>query len=114
MEQYQIDLVAAAQHSRKIMDQKLYQLCAAQVPGDTYRDLQVQADYSRQTFKHVLLPVWMLTYNYGAKVFQVVVNGYTGEIAGEHPLSWVKVTILILVIALAVLIIVLVSGNGSK
>jgi Zn finger protein HypA/HybF involved in hydrogenase expression len=114
VEQYQIDLVAAAQHSRKMMDQKLYQLCAAEVPGDTYRNLQVQADYSRQTFKHVLLPVWMLTYNYGAKVFQVVVNGYTGEIAGEHPLSWVKVTILILVVALAVLIIVLVTGNGSR
>ena len=28
-----------------------------------------------QTFKHILVPVWLLTYNFGAKAFQVVVNG---------------------------------------
>ncbi len=42
-----------------------------QVPGDTQRNLQVDADYSAQTFKHVLLPVWLLTYQYGAKTFRM-------------------------------------------
>ena len=65
------------------MHAKLEQLCAAQVPGDTYRNLRIHPVYSNQTFKHVLVPVWLLAYNYGPKKFQVVANGYTGVIAGR-------------------------------
>jgi len=68
-------------------------LCSAQVPGDTQRNLQVESDYSGQTFKHILTPIWLLTYNYGARNFQVVINGYTGAIAGKYPKSWIKITL---------------------
>lgn len=112
VEQYQIDLVAGAARSREAMDAKLRALCAAQIPGDTYRDLQVNADYSAQTFKHVLLPVWLLTYQYGARTFRVIANGYTGEIAGKYPKSWVKITFLVLTMLL-VLLIVLAVSQGS-
>jgi len=105
VEQYQIDLVAAAAHSREAMDAKLRQLCAEQVPGDTQRNLQVDADYSAQTFKHVLLPVWLLTYQYGAKTFRVIVNGDTGTIAGKYPKSWIKIALLVLTILIITLII---------
>ncbi len=91
VERYQIDLVAAAKTSRDQMDRKMYGLCSAQVPGDTQRNLQVEDDYSGQTFKHILTPIWLLTYNYGAENYQVVINGYTGVIAGKYPKSWVKI-----------------------
>ena len=106
VEQYQIDLIAAAQHSREVMDQKLKGLCAEDVPGDTQRNLEVAADYSAQTFKHVLVPVWVLAYTYGSTVYQVVVNGYTGTIAGKHPLSWIKITLAILAVLIVILLIV--------
>ena len=84
VEQYQIDLVAAARAARAARwTRSCAPLCAAQVPGDTQRNLQVDADYSAQTFKHVLVPLWLLAYNYGSRTFQVVVNGYTGRIAGS-------------------------------
>ena len=38
-----------------------------------------------QTFKHILVPVWLLAYTYGAKRYQVVVNGYTGGDCGPVP-----------------------------
>jgi hypothetical protein len=98
VERYQIDLVTAAQAARERMDSKLRQLCAAEVPGDTHRGLEVDADYSGQTFKHVLVPIWMLTYNYGRKSYQVLINGYTGAIAGYYPKSWVKITLAILAV----------------
>jgi hypothetical protein len=103
VEQYQIDLIAAAQHSRERMNRQLEQMCASQVPGDTYRNLEVHPHYARQTFKHVLLPVWLLTFDYGQKIFQVLVNGYTGAIAGKYPLSAVKIFLLILVLVLVAL-----------
>jgi hypothetical protein len=111
VEQYQIDLVAAAQASRTRMDGELRSMCSAKVPGDTQRNLQVKADYSAQTFKHVLLPVWLLTYTYGARSFQVTVNGATGKVAGEYPISWVKVTIVTLIVILIIVIWMVLSNN---
>ena len=86
------------------MDAKLRQMCAAQIPGDTYRNLDVRANYSGQTFKHILAPVWLMTYVYGAKSYQVVVNGVTGTIAGSRPYSWIKVTLLVIALLIVFLI----------
>jgi hypothetical protein len=96
VERYQIDLVAAAQQARADMDTQLERMCAAQVPGDTHRNLCVHADYSGQTFKHILAPIWLLSYTYGPRNFQVVINGYTGKIAGKYPKSWIKITLAVL------------------
>jgi hypothetical protein len=105
VEQYQIDLIGAAQESRERMEQKIRAMCASQVPGDTHRNLQVQSEFSGQTFKHVLLPVWLVSYDYGSRSFQVLVNGVTGQVAGEHPWSFWKIFFLILMLALLGLII---------
>jgi predicted RNA-binding Zn-ribbon protein involved in translation (DUF1610 family) len=105
VEQYQIDLVAAAQHARARMDATTRQLCSQQVPGDTQRNLQVDATYTGQTFKHVLVPLWIVAYNYGSRTFQVLVNGQTGRIAGTHPYSWIKIALAVFA-ALIVLMIV--------
>lgn len=109
VERYQIDLVAAAQRAREQMEQEIYQMCAAQVPGDTHRNLQVASDYAGQTFKHILVPIWMLTYDYGARNFQVVINGYTGAIAGKYPKSWIKITLAVLAALAAGFVIYLVT-----
>ena len=98
VERYQIDLVAAAQRAREIMQAKTTSMCAGQVPGDTHRNLNVDADFSGQTFKHILVPLWLLTYNYGARNFQVMINGVTGDIAGEYPKSWVKIFFAVLAV----------------
>ena len=110
VERYQIDLVAAAQEARRDMDAEMMRLCSVKVPGDTQRNLQVQSDYSGQTYKHILVPVWLLTYNYGARNFQVVINGYTGVIAGKYPKSWIKITLVVLA-GLAVAGIALLLAN---
>lgn len=111
VERYQIDLVAAAKEARDEMDSEMERLCASQVPGDTYRNLQVRSDYSGQTFKHILVPVWLLTYNYGTRNFQVVINGYTGVIAGGYPKSWIKISMAVLAILAAVGILVLLTNH---
>jgi hypothetical protein len=111
VERYQIDLVGAAQRARAAMDAKLDALCAAQVPGDTYRNLSVRADYSQQTFKHILVPVWLLTYTYGARRFQCVMNGVTGAVKGEYPKSPWKVALLVLAIIVVVVIVMTIGGR---
>ena len=86
------------------------QLCAAQVPGDTIATSRCNATFTDQRFKHILVPVWLLTYTYGAKSYQVVVNGVTGRIAGGHPWSWIKITLLVIL----VLFIIYLIGNSSS
>jgi predicted RNA-binding Zn-ribbon protein involved in translation (DUF1610 family) len=104
VERYQIDLVAAAQRARDAMDAQMRSLCAQQIPGDTYRNLEVRSDYAGQTFKHMLAPVWLLSYTYGARAFQCVMNGVTGAVSGEYPKSPWKVALLVLAIFVIVVI----------
>ena len=112
VERYQVDLRQASETSRMQMDAVIERLCEREVPGDTHRNLQVSSLYQGRTFKHVLVPVWLATYTYGSKSFQVVVNGHTGKMAGEHPLSWVKITLAVLaVIALILTIMALAQGG---
>ena len=111
VERYQIDLVAAAKASRDAMDAKLRELCAAQIPGDTYRSLEVHANYSGQTYKHILAPIWLLSYTFGSRTFQAVLNGVTGAIKGEYPKSWIKVTLLVVAIIVVVAIVLSLGSN---
>lgn len=106
VERYQIDLMAAAQKSREGMEGKLNGLCASQIPGDTYRDLRINADWSGQTFKHILTPIWLLSYDYHGEVYQVVVNGYTGAISGRYPKSWIKILLLVFGILALITIVI--------
>lgn len=102
VEHYQVVLLDAAKASEEQMKDRLEELCAAQVPGDTQRNLRIYPEFSGRTFKHLLVPVWLLTYTYGARAFQVVANGYTGTIAGRYPYSPWKILFLVLAVIVAI------------
>jgi hypothetical protein len=110
VEHYKVVLLEAAERSQQQMHAALERLCAQQVPGDTYRNLRIFPTFSGRTFKHVLVPVWLLSYNYGARAFQVIVNGYTGKIAGKYPISVWKVLLVILLALIAVAIVIAVNN----
>ena len=106
VEHYQVALIDAAESARESMDAQLMALCGRQVPGDTYRNLRIGPDYSDRTFKHILVPVWLLSYTFGRRTFQVVANGYTGVLAGRYPKSPWKVLAAVAAVLLVVLLIV--------
>ncbi len=110
VEHYQVVLVDAAKQSRDQMNASLTALCAQQVPGDTQRNLEIHPDYSGLTFKHILVPVWLVTYLYGVKVYQVVANGCTGVIAGQYPKSFWKI-FFVVVIALVVITLIALANR---
>jgi ribosomal protein S27E len=112
VERYQVDLRKAAELNLAQMDAAMRQLCAKQVPGDTQRDLQVQTQYQGRTFKHILVPVWLVTYTYGRKNYQIVVNGYTGAVAGDRPISYVKVFLYVILPALIIILLLLLTQQS--
>ena len=98
-------LVDAADHALRDMEAELRAMCVEQIPGDTYQQLQMAPEWSGRTFKHILVPVYLLNYTYGGQTYQAVVNGVTGRMGGSYPVSWIKVALLVLVILVVVAIL---------
>ncbi|RPJ83808.1 MAG: hypothetical protein EHM13_06580 [Acidobacteria bacterium] len=112
VEHYQVVLIDAVKQSRDSMHEQLERLCAAEIPGDTHRNLRIFPKYSGETFKHILVPVWVLGYTYSSAVYQVVANGYTGKIAGQYPKSPWKIAAAVLM-ALIILLIIVFFAEGQ-
>ncbi len=116
-ESYQVPLAEAWPIGRDIIYQHERSACDNEVPGDTHRNLGVSTQLSDLTFKHVLLPVWVASYRYHNKTFRFMINGQTGRVDGEKPISWIKVTIaVVLAVVIIGLLIYLFSraNTGSR
>lgn len=97
-ESYAVDLPVAWTKAQSTIQSTQQSRCHSDVGGDEVRGLQVQNQYSGETFKHVLLPVYVAAYRFDGKPYRFLVNGQTGEVQGEAPYSWVKITLLVLAI----------------
>ena len=113
-EAYTIDLRQAWGTGQEIVDGWVYQACAGEVPGDTHRNLRVNTAYSDMTYKHVLFPVWLASYRYKDKVYHFVVNGQTGEVQGQAPISWIRVALVVIVAVIIITALVLLASAGES
>jgi DNA-directed RNA polymerase subunit RPC12/RpoP len=113
-ERYQIGPRDGFGRAREIMDQEIRTLCCRDIGGDQQQLQSVRTRHVGVTFKHILLPVWLASYRYQERAYRVIVNGRTGQIMGDRPYSWVKITLLVLGIILAVLLAVLVFASVAK
>jgi LSD1 subclass zinc finger protein len=109
-EAYQVGLRDAYPLAKEQIDATVYNLVRADIGGDQQRVHRVDSRYSDVRFKHVLLPVWISAYRFRDKTYRFLVNGQTGEVAGESPVSWQKVTWLVVAVVVFFLL-VLVFGS---
>jgi len=112
-EAYSVDLKQGWTAGQAIMKSRIEQACAAQVPGDTQRNLRVNTAFSKMTYKHVLFPVWIASYRYSDKVYHFLVNGQTGEVQGQAPISWIKVMLVVFIIMVVMVAIFLLMSQGD-
>ena len=84
------------------------------LPGDTYRDLDVRITFSHINSDLCLLPAYVLTYMYKDKRFRFLVNGQTGKVAGEKPLSTTRIAIVAVVVALVIIALLVLVGILSS
>ncbi len=108
---YDVPLEDGFQHARQCIDAAIAAEVRRRIGGDRQRVHAIRSRYDAVTFKHLLLPVWMLVYRYHDRPYQVFVNGATGEVQGERPYSWAKITLLVLTILLGLLIIAIAQGR---
>ena len=81
-------------------------------PYATVKTNEANVDIQSSHWEYALLPVWVLTYTHtDGKVYTFAINGSTGKIYGELPVSRLKLAILAGAIALPVTAILSVLGG---
>lgn len=95
-EGYTLSLQDGHAMGREIMADVIVSDVRRDIGGDEQRIDRLDTDWSDETFKHVLLPVWLAAYSFGGTPYRVVVNGQTGKVSGERPYSKWKIAFAIL------------------
>ena len=88
---YDIQLDSAWKTVRDRMREETRLKCRDQATTTQIRQFTMSLDFSDESWRYVLLPVYVAVYRYENQVFQVMVNGQTGTIAGQRPVDWPKV-----------------------
>ncbi|HRA33845.1 MAG TPA: hypothetical protein PK748_02890 [Acidimicrobiales bacterium] len=110
---YDNDAEQCFPEAKSVMDAEIESTIRRDIGGDEQRISSKSTTFHSLLYKHLLLPIWLLTVVYEGKPFQVFINGVTGEVQGQRPWSKVKIALAVLA-AVIVLIVILVLWSGSK
>ncbi len=110
-ESYGIGLKDGFDTAKSKMEPRIKDAINSQIGGDHQRITFSQTTYSKITFKHTLLPIWISAYRFKDKVYRFIVNGRTGKVQGERPWCWWKIALLVLAIVGAIGALVYFGGQ---
>jgi predicted RNA-binding Zn-ribbon protein involved in translation (DUF1610 family) len=114
---YDHDVEQCFGEAHRRMDEEITETVRRDIGGDRQEIHSKNTNFNSLTFKHLLLPIWLLTVIYAGKPFQVFINGVTGEVQGERPWSTIKLAVAItLAVILAIVVFLLwqSAGGGSS
>jgi DNA-directed RNA polymerase subunit RPC12/RpoP len=103
-ERYTIDVRAGWGRARERMEVVIREDVKRDIGGDHQRIQTLRTDHRDVTFKHVLLPMWICSYRYKDRIYRFLVNARTGEVQGQRPWSWIKITLAVLAVAAIALV----------
>jgi DNA-directed RNA polymerase subunit RPC12/RpoP len=107
-QRYQINVAEGFDNAKEVVAPVIKRDVQYDIGGDVQTIEALSTDYSQITFKHLLLPVYVGAHRYNGKLYQIVVNGRTGEIQGDRPYSFWKIALLVASLLLFVLLVLLV------
>ncbi len=82
------------------------------IGGDEQDIDDIQTKYHSTEIRYLLLPVWLSSYQYNGKLYQLVINACTGEVTGSRPYSATKITLFVLfIIAILVVAFIMIQQN---
>lgn len=93
---YDIDLPRSWNLAKIAMEPRIYSAICSDIGGDEQRVHSHSTEYFHNSFKQLLLPLYTGGYHYSSRSFRVVVNGRTGEVQGQAPVSFWKVLIAVI------------------
>ena len=90
-EKYTIPLKEGHTTSKETAKQIAIGWAETKIGGDLQRVTSIQLTREKETFKHILLPVYVSAYRFNAKDYNFFINGETGALSGERPYSFWKI-----------------------
>lgn len=108
---YDVTLEDGFKEARQLIEAELASDVRQRIGGDEQQITSQKTNYSAITYKHLLLPVWLLAYRYRDRTYQVMMNATTGRVSGQRPYSWVKITAAVLFVAAVIGIFVALSQH---
>ena len=109
-QRYQVELAQGFERVKQVTVGVIQSDVRQNIGGDEQRIQNVSTHYSGITFKHLLLPIYAGAYRCNGRIYQIVVNGRTGEIQGDRPYSIWKIALFVTALLFILLIIALVFG----
>ena len=106
-EKYTIPLRQGHLSAKGEADRIANRWCRQDIGGDTQRVSSMHVKLSEETFKHILLPVYVSAYRYNGKEYNFFVNGENGTISGTRPYSAWKIFFTILAVLIVIGLLVL-------
>ena len=88
---YDLTLPKAWEQGKAEMREQAKKACRDSIKSSHVRNFSMTADFGEETWRYVLLPVYLAAYKFEGKVYQVMLNGQTGAIAGQKPVAWWKI-----------------------
>ena len=92
---YDYPLEDAWEEARAEMRERTRQACRAQASTPMIRNFTMSLDFSDESWRYILLPIYVTAYHFSGDTYQVLLNGQTGAIAGQRPVDWGKVSLAI-------------------
>ena len=108
---YDNDVEECFDRAKQVMSSEIPRTVERDIGGDHQRIHQQTTTWSGLTFKHLLLPIWLLTVNFEGSTYQVMINGATGEVVGERPYSKVKIIATVAAVIAVIVLLVLFLGR---
>ena len=100
-ERYSVGLDEGWDIAKKGINSRLQSNIKSSIKKKTNADrvdrLQFSTMYDNITFKYLLAPIWLASFKYKDQIYNIVINGQTGKVAGKSPISAIKVIIFILI-----------------
>lgn len=93
---YQLDLDDAFRIAQQRMANDIDNAIRRDIGGDVQQIDAKRTEYQHSTYKLVMLPVWYSAFEYRGKLYQTVINGQSGKVAGQYPKSATKITIAVI------------------
>ncbi len=93
-----LDARTAFTRARDTMEKKLRAQVERDIGGKQQRVNRMDTRHVGVSMKLLLVPAYEGTYRYGGKPYKVLINGATGDVSGDYPISAGKVLLAILLV----------------
>jgi hypothetical protein len=108
-EQFRVQRKYARPLAQQGLESLEAQACHQYVPGNC-RNMKVNVRVQNLTAEPVLLPVYIMAYQYRQKVYRFLVNGQTGQHSGTAPISYRKIAAVVGAVIAILLLMLLCMG----